>query len=75
MSTQNDTYRPGKAGYVSEFTLFMESLLGRHPEIVRDQQVGWSKFWNHQVNFDELKKAQEDTVPIEDHLGTVSKPD
>jgi len=69
------TYRPGKDGYVSEFTLYMESLLGRHPEIVKDQHRGWSMFWDHQVDFDELKKAREDSVPMDDHLGTISRQD
>jgi hypothetical protein len=57
MLTDRHTYRPGKDGYVSEFTQFMDTLLEHHPEIVEDQHVGWMKSWDRPVAVDELKKA------------------
>jgi Protein of unknown function (DUF3460) len=57
-------YRPGHEGYVSEFTAFMDNLLQQHPEYIDDQHRGWSIFWDHEVNFDELKRAEKDMVPI-----------
>lgn len=33
-----------------EFTLFMESYLQEHPEVVEDQQRGWDIFWNPQLS-------------------------
>ena len=75
MSTQRGAYRAGKAGYVSEFMQFMESLLMLHPEIVRDQHRGWARYWEPQVDLVELQKAREDSVSIDDHLGTISRSD
>lgn len=52
-----------KADYISEFTLFMQDYLTQHPEVVVDQRRGWDMFWDHQVDFDALEKAQRDSVP------------
>jgi hypothetical protein len=49
--------------YVSEFTVFMNHFLEEHPEVVEDQQHGWNIYWNHEVDFEELKEAEEDRVP------------
>ncbi|HYP67378.1 MAG TPA: DUF3460 family protein [Thiobacillaceae bacterium] len=49
--------------YVSEFTVFMNHYLEEHPEVVEDQQRGWNIYWNHEVDFEELKEAEEDRVP------------
>jgi len=54
---------------------FMDALLRLHPEIVRDQHLGWAKYWQPQVLLDEEQKGREDDVPIEDHLGTISRAD
>jgi len=75
MSTQRGAYRAGKAGYVSEFTQFMQSHLMLHPETVRDQHRGWARYWQPQGVLVEEQKAREDSVPIEDHLGTISRSD
>lgn len=75
MWTQRGAYRAGKPGNVFEFMQFMESLLRLHPEIVRDQHRGWARYWEPQVDLVELQKAREDSVPIEDHLGTTSRSD
>jgi hypothetical protein len=56
-------YRVGHAGYVSEFEQFMDKFLGEHPEVVEDQRRGWYIFWNRKVDFEELNKASEDSVP------------
>ncbi|MFA5081779.1 MAG: DUF3460 family protein [Hydrogenophilaceae bacterium] len=29
-----------------EFMEFMDQFLRDHPEVVKDQQVGWAIFWN-----------------------------
>ena len=50
-------------GYVSEFTVFMNRYLQEHPEVVEDQQRGWNIYWNHAVDFKELKDVEEDREP------------
>ena len=75
MWTQRGAYRAGKAGYVSEFTQFMQSHLMLHPETVKDQRREWAIYWEPHVDLVELQKAREDSVPIEDHLGTISRSD
>lgn len=54
-----------KTGYVSEFTAFMENFLAEHPEEIQEQRRGWAIFWNHKMDFDEMKKAAGDSVPTE----------
>lgn len=49
--------------YVSEFTVFMSRYLQEHPEVVEDQQRGWNIYWNHTVDFEELKQVEEDRAP------------
>lgn len=51
--------------YVSEFSEFMNSFLHQHPEIVADQRKGWSIFWDKKIDFETLKRADKDTVPID----------
>lgn len=31
--------------YVSDFTLFMDDFLVHHPEVVRDQVIGFEIYW------------------------------
>lgn len=64
MSTKQQEYRVGHAGYVSEFEQFMDKFLGQHPEVVQDQRNGWYIFWNHKADLEELKKADESNVPM-----------
>jgi len=52
-----------KKNYVSEFMVFMNRYLKEHPEVVEDQHRGWNIYWNHEVDFEELKEAEEDQVP------------
>lgn len=64
MFAKRQEYRVGHAGYVSEFELFMDQFLGQHPEVVQDQRKGWYIFWNHKADFEELKKADQNSVPM-----------
>jgi len=56
-------YRPGHAGYVSEFTQFIEHYLDDHPDVRQDQKLGWRLWWERPVNFKELERAGQDSVP------------
>ncbi|MES2126747.1 MAG: DUF3460 family protein [Pseudomonadota bacterium] len=49
--------------YESEFSRFMQAYLARHPEVPDDQRHGWYLLWDKQVDFDDLARAQNDTVP------------
>lgn len=64
MSAKQQGYRPGHAGYVSEFERFMGQFLAQHPEVVQDQCKGWYIFWNHKADLEELKKAEQSSVPM-----------
>jgi len=70
MYRKPEVYRPGKSGYVSEFTLFVEKFLEWHPEVVEDQHVGRAIFWDRKVDFEELEKARSDSVPMEGGSGS-----
>lgn len=52
--------RPARTGYVSEFTQFMNDFLEKHPDVAADRCKGWSIFWEREVDFDALKKAEEE---------------
>lgn len=56
--------RPAHVGYVSEFTRFMDDFLEHHPEVARSQQTGMSIFWDHEVDFEDMKKTGADSVPV-----------
>lgn len=64
MSAKRQEYRVGHAGYVSEFEQFMDQFLGQHPEVVQDQRKGWYIFWNHKADLEELKKTDQNSVPM-----------
>ncbi|MDT3737568.1 MAG: DUF3460 family protein [Denitratisoma sp.] len=49
--------------YVSEFTHFIDGYLAEHPEVVRDQKLGWNIYWDHRVDFQALEEARKDSVP------------
>lgn len=63
MSAKQQEYRVGHAGYVSEFTQFMDKFLEEHPEVIENERRGWRIFWDRKVDLAELKKASEDSVP------------
>ena len=64
MSAERQASGAGHAGYVSEFEQFMGQFLAQHPEVVQDQCKGWYIFWNHKADLDELKKAEQSSVPM-----------
>lgn len=54
-------------GYVSEFAQFMHAFMESHPEVVVNQRKGWNIFWDKNVNFEELKDATADSVPVKSY--------
>lgn len=74
-ATGRKAYRPGKDGYVSEFTLFINSHLRLHPEVIVDQHLGWAKYWEPRIDSANLQQAPQDVAVEDDHLGTISKDD
>lgn len=57
-------YRRGHAGYVSEFTRFIDDFLVQHPEVVRNQMTGMDIFWDHEVDLEGQQKAASDNVLV-----------
>ncbi|MES2165109.1 MAG: DUF3460 family protein [Pseudomonadota bacterium] len=54
-------YGPGRLEYESEFTRFLNDYLRQHPEVRRDQQLGWRIFWERPVDphsIDRDRKAE-----------------
>ncbi|MES2536501.1 MAG: DUF3460 family protein [Pseudomonadota bacterium] len=68
MFGQQKPARRQKSGYVSEFEQFMGHFLEDHPDVLDNQRRGWNIFWDRKVDLDELKKAEEDSVPMKDFL-------
>lgn len=58
--------------YVSEFTDFMDHYLKDHPEVVQDQGVGRSIYWDKRVDPETLDQAAKDTVPDDAYGFSVS---
>ncbi|MGZ3253178.1 MAG: DUF3460 family protein [Burkholderiaceae bacterium] len=58
------TRQPAHTGYVSEFEQFMGKFLDEHPAVIRSQRDGWTIFWDHDIDPDDLVKANQDTVPV-----------
>jgi len=50
--------------YVSEFERFMQAYLDHHPDVVADQRCGWSIWWDHRVDLDELDRQRASEVPF-----------
>jgi hypothetical protein len=53
-----------RSDYVSEFTQFIDHYLADHPEVIDSQRLGWNQYWNRPIQFDELKKAMQDSSPV-----------
>jgi len=66
MFTMRHGYQARRPGYVSEYEQFMDHFLEEYPEVIEDQRKGWFIFWDHKVDFEEWKKAGEDSVPMKD---------
>lgn len=49
--------------YVSEFTRFINGYLDGHPEVVKDQKLGWNIYWDHRADFQAIEEARTDSVP------------
>jgi len=43
-------YGPGRKEYVSEFGQFLDGYLREHPEVKRDQELGWRIWWERPVD-------------------------
>lgn len=56
-----------RAAYVSEFTRFLDTYLEQHPEVVRDQQLGWRIWWERPVKTSELERMGRDEAPLPYH--------
>ncbi len=51
--------------YVSEFTHFMDHFLEEHPEVIKDQRIGWRLYWDKRVDQTAQEKAEHDSVPAD----------
>lgn len=51
------------AGYVSEFTAFINGFLADHPEVVADQSQGYNLWWNKSVDMSRRTEEEQDQVP------------
>lgn len=63
MTQQARKYRPFAGGYVSEFDQFMGQYLAQRPQVVEDRQRGWTIYWDHRIDPDELDQQRENAVP------------
>lgn len=43
-------YGPGRKEYVSEFGQFLNDYMREHPEVKRDQELGWRIWWERPVD-------------------------
>lgn len=67
MKPKPEKYRFGHGGYVSEFDKFMNTFLGRRPEVGKDQMRGWYIWWDHNVDLDQLEQQRKDSVPVKSY--------
>jgi Protein of unknown function (DUF3460) len=56
-----------KKGYESEFAIFINAYLSRHPEILDDQRRGREIFWDKLVDLKAEREADADSVPAEQY--------
>lgn len=57
-------YSPGHAGYVSEFTRFIDTFMVQHPEVTESRRRGWNIYWDHKMDLEEWEHARQDEVPV-----------
>ena len=43
-------FGPGRKDYVSEYGQFLTSFMREHPEVKRDQELGWRIWWERPVD-------------------------
>lgn len=53
------------AGYVSEFTGFIDHYLEEHPEVVADQRTGRLIYWEKRVDLAAQARAERESVPAD----------
>ena len=70
MNRKTSSYRPKHSGYVSDFEAYLNSYKAAHPEVEEDQMRGWYIWWDHRVDFDELDKQRQDSVPVKPYYYT-----
>ena len=56
-----------KKGYESEFSIFINTYLSEHPEILDDQRRGREIFWDKRVDLQAEREADADSVPAEQY--------
>jgi hypothetical protein len=54
-----------KKGYESEFAIFINAYLSRHPEILDDQRRGREIYWDKRVDLQAEGEADADSVSAE----------
>jgi hypothetical protein len=51
--------------YESEFTQFMNSYLHDHPEVVRDQILGWRIWWERPTSMQAHEQAWKEDLTLD----------
>ena len=51
------------AGYVSEFTKFLQDLKGKRPDLEREQREGRAIWWDKDVDPELYRRFDESTLP------------
>jgi hypothetical protein len=62
MQQKTVRYKVGHGGYVSEFDEFLHGFLREHPEVEEDRKRGWYKYWDRNVDLDNLEEQRQDAV-------------
>ena len=68
MMKHSEKYRPASQAYVSEFDRFIHDYLARHPEVEEDRRRGWTIWWDHRVDLDELDKQRQNELPVKPYV-------
>jgi hypothetical protein len=43
-------FAPRRKNYVSEYAQFLNGFMAEHPEVKRDQELGWRIWWERPVD-------------------------
>ncbi len=54
--------------YQSDITRFIEELKQKKPDLERKQREGRAIWWDKQLDWDELKRAQDSRVPQQGYV-------
>ena len=54
--------------YESDLTIFMRELFRKSPRLADAQKQARAIWWDKKVDFDELKRARESSVPIRGYV-------